>query len=82
MLMDEAEELIRKGGRAAVGLTISTNNPGAETMYEKRGYRKSDLGVFVSRRIFRDKTGREKTWVSKVTYWVKVLENREHESND
>ena len=82
MLMDEAEELIRKRGSGAVGLTISTNNPGVEAMYEKRGYRESNLGAFISHRIFRDKAGREKTWSSKVTYWVKVLESREHGSED
>ncbi len=73
MLMNAAEEVIRKGGYDRAGLVVSINNPQVETMHEERGYREAELGIFESRRIFIDKGGREKKWATKVKYWVKDL---------
>jgi GNAT superfamily N-acetyltransferase len=78
LLMNAAEEAIRKSGYDRVGLVVSINNPLVETMYQKRGYHEAGLGTFESRRIFTDRNGHKRKWSTRVRYWVKILTDREH----
>jgi GNAT superfamily N-acetyltransferase len=73
MLMDEAEALIRTKGFNKVGLAVMVNNPAVETMYKKRGYENTNLGVFECRRTFTGRDGREKQWSANMKYLIKNL---------
>lgn len=82
LLMNAAEEIIRKSGYDQVGLVVSINNPLVETMYQKRGYNEAGLGTFESRRVFTDRNGHEREWSTKARYWVKVLTDKKHGNNN
>lgn len=72
-LMDEAERLIAERGFARVGLSVATDNPRAQALYERRAYRDAGVGPYQSTWLYLDVAGQE-TWREETcVYLVKDL---------
>lgn len=82
MLMDEAEATIKSRGYDRVGFTLYTNNPAVIKLYEPRGYRRADLEPYVTERVFTDENGRQRKWVRRGHYMVKMFKEEEDATRD
>jgi len=72
-LLAAAEKLVRAHGYPRIGLAVATDNIRAWALYDRLGYRDSDVGEFANHWSYVDESGHEVTGTETCWYLVKPL---------
>ncbi|PKB80150.1 MAG: hypothetical protein BZY88_09515 [SAR202 cluster bacterium Io17-Chloro-G9] len=72
-LLDTAEALARQNGFSRIGLGVALDNPRAQTLYERQGYRNSGFNEYTTRGRYIDRDGQEQFWEETCNYLIKQV---------
>ncbi len=73
LLLDFAESLARQWGYSRIGLGVAIDNPRAQSLYVRRGYRDSELGEYSTGGRYVNQDGQEESWEEICNYLIRQL---------
>lgn len=72
-LLRVAEALVMRHGFDQLGLSVSVENPDAQRLYERLGYRDAGFGPYVEQGSYTDEQGQIRSWEETCIYLIKHL---------